>query len=58
MTQALEFAKVHYQGIYLETFSTMDKAIHLYEKNHFEKLTIPLGSSGHDTMDCWYLKQL
>ena len=57
MSHALKFAQTYYQGIYLETFATMDKALRLYEKNQFARLEKPLGASGHDTMDCWYLKK-
>jgi len=37
----------NYEKIYLETLSQMKTAIGLYEKSGFERVTTPLGDTGH-----------
>ncbi len=43
---------------YLETFNTMKSAMRLYEKNGFEKIPGPCGSTGHFACDTFYKKKL
>lgn len=43
---------------YLETFNTMTLAMKLYEKNGFEKIPGPCGSTGHFGCDTFYRKRL
>ncbi|MGF1522406.1 MAG: GNAT family N-acetyltransferase [Leptolyngbyaceae cyanobacterium] len=45
-----------YRGCYLETFHTMEGAIHLYKKFGFELLPKPLGNSGHASCNQFYLR--
>lgn len=55
---ALTFSRQHYQQLYLETFASLSAANRLYEKNQFSVLTKPLGDSGHNACDSWFLKEL
>lgn len=58
-TQCLEYAKQQgYQQCYLDTLSSMDSAIRLYEKQGFEHLSEPLAGSLHNSCDVWMLKIL
>jgi len=55
----LEFATASgYRQCYLETFSTMYDAIHLYTKNKFFQIQQPIGSTGHDACNTWFLRDL
>lgn len=57
MTQLLETAQINgYQGCYLETFSAMKAAIHLYVQSGFHRIQKPLGDSGHTSCDRFYLR--
>lgn len=47
-----------YQHCYLETMASMKKAARLYGKMGFSSLQHPLGDSGHNACDNWYLKAL
>ena len=47
-----------YQQCYLETLSSMDQARELYKKTGFKLLDEPLGDSGHNACDEWYLLNL
>jgi putative acetyltransferase len=53
-----EFAKQHYQKLYLETFDTMLAANQLYLKVGFEQLDKPLPQSEHGACNVWYLMTL
>lgn len=58
MTQALTYAKAHYQVCYIETHDALVAAWHLYESYGFEKLAKPLGQGAHSVMNRWYTKTL
>jgi putative acetyltransferase len=55
----LEVAKsLGYQYCYLETLSSMESARKLYLRTGFKLLSTPLGDSGHNACDEWYLVDL
>jgi putative acetyltransferase len=43
---------------YLETFNTMNKAMRLYERMGFQKISSPMGNTGHFACDRFYLIKL
>jgi len=45
-----------YRGCYLETFDAMHSAINLYQKSGFEPLTKPLGDSGHNSCNQFFIR--
>ncbi|MGI9039185.1 MAG: GNAT family N-acetyltransferase [Gemmatimonadota bacterium] len=47
-----------YARCYLETLDRMQDARRLYERNGFTALDGPLGSTGHDGCNGWYLRDL
>lgn len=47
-----------FEYCYLETFNTMKYAMKLYEKNGFDKISGPLGNTGHFACDIFYKKAL
>ena len=47
-----------YTNAYLETMGSMIQARKLYLASGFIALNSPLGSSGHNACDAWYLKSL
>ena len=47
-----------YKKCYLETLDRMYQANELYQKNEFELLDKPMGMTGHDSCDRWYLLHL
>lgn len=47
-----------YTHCYLETMSSMTGAIGLYRQQGFQALSQPLGQSGHNACDVWYLLAL
>ena len=47
-----------YQFCYLETLKNMSKAVSLYQRKGFYLLESPLGDSGHNACDEWYLLDL
>ena len=51
-------AALHFRNCYAETVSEMKEAIRFYESNGFQRLSIPLGNSGHEHNDCWMLLEL
>lgn len=46
-----------YKYLYLETHSSLETAIHLYQKMGFESISKPDGAT-HSAMDCFYCKEL
>ncbi len=59
MQQSMEWAKDNgYHQVYLESMPELSKAVSIYEKVGFTRLTAPLGNSGHCGCDIWMLKQL
>lgn len=47
-----------YTKMYLETIVGADKAIALYERNGFKKISCPQGNTGHSGCDTFYEKEL
>jgi len=47
-----------YKKLYLESMPHFLKAVRIYEKLGFQKLSGPLGNSGHTTCNIWMLLEL
>jgi putative acetyltransferase len=47
-----------YKKLYLESMPHFSKAVRIYEKLGFQKLSGPLGNSGHTTCNIWMLLEL
>ena len=47
-----------YDSMYLESFPTLESAVHLYKKFGFESLKSPLGDTGHHACNVWMTKKL
>jgi putative acetyltransferase len=47
-----------YKQLYLESLPHFAKAIDIYEKEGFVRLSKPLGDSKHKTCSIWMLKEL
>lgn len=58
MDAALEFATRHYRWCYLETLGGMTQAAGLYRRVGFIRLPLPIGQTGHNACDHWYIKEL
>lgn len=58
MDAALEFASRHYRWCYLETLGGMTQAAGLYRRAGFIRLPQPIGQTGHNACDHWYIKEL
>jgi putative acetyltransferase len=59
LLKSMEWAKQNgYDQLYLESMPELSKAVSIYEKVGFEKLSQALGNSGHDGCDIWMLKKL
>jgi putative acetyltransferase len=52
---AIEFG---YKKLYLESLPQFSKAVGMYEKQGFQKLSHPLGNSGHTSCNIWMIKVL
>lgn len=50
--------KLGYKKLYIESMPHFSKAIRIYEKLGFQKLSGPLGNSGHSTCNIWMLLML
>jgi len=50
--------KLGYATMYIESMDDFAKAVSIYERLGFERLSNPLGNSGHFGCDIWMLKQL
>jgi putative acetyltransferase len=58
MQAVLDFARQHYTNLYLETHSSLEAAVHLYEKLGFQRLPGQLPGGVHSTMDIFMEKVL
>ena len=59
MSQSILSAKqLGYSEIYIESLPEYSNAVRIYEKQGFEKLSQPLGNSGHTACNIWMLKKL
>ena len=54
----LDFAKQHYQQIYLESHTNLAVALKVYEKMGFQKLTGHMNGGQHSLMNVWFVKTL
>lgn len=55
LAKCLEAAKkIGFKTCYLETFNTMTDAMKLYEKNGFQRISGPMGNTGHFACDTFY----
>ena len=50
--------KLGYKKLYIESMPHFSKAVRIYEKLGFRKLSAPLGNSGHTTCTIWMLLEL
>jgi len=50
--------KLGYEKLYIESMPQFSKAVRIYEKLGFHKLSSPLGNSGHTTCTIWLLLEL
>lgn len=59
LSECLKSAKaLGFKYCYLETFNTMTSAMKLYERNGFQKIGGPCGSTGHFSCDVFYKREL
>ena len=59
MERCIQSAKsLGYKKLYIESLPHFAKAVKIYEKQGFRKITHPLGNSGHTTCDIWMVKDL
>jgi putative acetyltransferase len=59
MEESIKWAKDRgHTHIYLETLNELASAVGLYQKLGFEKLSSPLGDSGHHACDIWMIKAI
>ncbi|MBS1680189.1 MAG: GNAT family N-acetyltransferase [Bacteroidetes bacterium] len=59
MEKSIESALLFgYEQLYIESLPQFAKAVGMYEKLGFERLSKPLGNSGHSTCNIWMLKKL
>lgn len=58
LEQGLNYARDHFEYVYLETFSSLKAANQLYLKSGFETLEKPSPLSQHNACDAWFLKKL
>ena len=50
--------KLGYKKLYIESMPHFSKAVRIYEKLGFRKLSGPLGNSGHTSCNIWMLLEL
>ena len=58
MEKLLQFAKLNYKGVYIETMDHMVAARNLYEKYGFKKINGPMGNTGHFGCNTFYYLDL
>ncbi len=59
MQRSVESAKeLQYTQLYIESLPEFSRAVSMYEKQGFERLSRPLGFSDHPSCDIWMLKKL
>jgi putative acetyltransferase len=51
-------SELGYTQLYLETLPELERACTLYERMGYQKLSKPLGDSGHFACSLWMLKPL
>lgn len=55
---AIEAKKMNYSMLYLETLPELARAVSLYDRSGYKKLSGSLGDSGHFACSIWMLKEL
>jgi putative acetyltransferase len=59
MEKCIEEAKsLGYKRLYIESMPQFAKAVKMYEKQGFRRISYPLGNSGHISCDIWMVKDL
>ena len=59
MEKCIEAAKsLGYKRLYIESMPQFAKAVKMYEKQGFRRISYPLGNSGHISCDIWMVKDL
>lgn len=58
MEKVMDFAPLHYDELYIETFASLSKANLLYKKYGFIEIAQPLEGTEHSACDTWLLKKL
>ena len=59
MAHCLDAARAAgFQQCYLETLSGMDAAMRLYARSGFQRITAPMGATGHGGCNTFYLRAL
>jgi putative acetyltransferase len=59
MLQSIQSAKdLGFNRLYLESLPEFSKAVSMYERLGFERLVMPMGSSGHGSCNIWMIKEL
>ena len=59
MEKSMESAKeLGYKEVYIESLPAFSKAVRIYEKQGFKRLSMPLGNSGHPGCNIWMLKTI
>ena len=59
MARCLQAARdAGFSRCYLETLAGMDAAMRLYERSGFKRIDAPLGATGHDGCNTFYLREL
>ncbi|MBP1619160.1 MAG: acetyltransferase, family protein [Bacteroidetes bacterium] len=57
--ESIESAKQSgYKAIYIESFPEFENAVRIYENLGFNRLSHPLGNSGHTACTIWMVKEL
>ncbi len=56
MQRCLDTARAaNFKRCYLETLAGMDAAMRLYERSGFQRITVPMGATGHGGCNAFYL---
>ena len=59
MEKSMESAKeLGYKDVYIESLPAFSKAVRIYEKQGFKKLSHPMGNSGHPGCNIWMIKSI
>ncbi|MFT3902158.1 MAG: GNAT family N-acetyltransferase [Niabella sp.] len=59
MEKSIQSAKeLGFTEIYLESMPAFSNAVSIYEKQGFDRLSSPMGNSGHTTCNIWMMKKL
>lgn len=57
--KCVEFAReAGYRQMYIETMPELETAVSIYQRFGFERLSAPMGNTGHYGCSLWLLKDL